>query len=206
MQADIGVELAPAVQSLSSRPELGLRHGHALGAVDFGESAGEDRLGFVIERAEQLRLPAVPYAGADRLDIGSGENGEQLHALDRLHHRCEVLDRHSVGKVARLRDRRHHEVNFDQPSHGFGLRRREAQPRAEAARDAGAGDRMVLDAALGDVVQEQRDVKQRAVLRLDRAHQLIGERASRCCARPRYRRGRRCSAADARPPCSGGTC
>ena len=53
---------------------------------------------------------------------------------------------------------------------------REAEPRAEAARDPRAGDRVVLDAALGDVVQEQRDVEQHAVLRLDRAHQVGGER------------------------------
>ena len=50
------------------------------------------------------------------------------------------------------------------------------EPRAEAPRDPRAGDRMILDAALGDVVQEQRDVEQRAVPRLDRAHQLGGER------------------------------
>ena len=39
----------------------------ALGAVDLGEAAGEHRLGLVIERAQELRLPAVPHAGADRL-------------------------------------------------------------------------------------------------------------------------------------------
>ena len=35
---------------------------------------------------------------------------------------------------------------------------------------------MILDAALGDVVQEQRDVKHGAVLGPDRAHQFVGER------------------------------
>ena len=43
------------------------------------------------------------------------------------------------------------------------------------AGDAGAGDRMVLDPALGDVVQEQRDIEQRAVLGQDLAHQVVGE-------------------------------
>ena len=52
----------------------------------------------------------------------------------------------------------------------------EAEPRAEAARDARAGDRMVLDPALGDVVQEQRDIEHGAMLRLDGAHQFVGER------------------------------
>ena len=43
------------------------------------------------------------------------------------------------------------------------------------ARHAGAGDRMILDPALGDVVQEQRDVEQLAMPRLNCSHQLVGE-------------------------------
>jgi hypothetical protein len=43
------------------------------------------------------------------------------------------------------------------------------------ARDAGAGDRVILDPALGDVVQEQRDVEQLAVPGLNGPHQLVGE-------------------------------
>ena len=175
MQRDIGVDLRRRpIRQLG--PELRLRHRDALGAIDLGEAAGEHRLGLVVERADELRLPAVPHARPDRLDVGGGQNGEQLHALDRLHHRGEILDRHPVGEIARLRDARHHQVHLDQPGDRLGLRRREAEPRAEAARDPRAGDRVVLDAALGDVVQEQRDVEQRAMLRLDRAHQLGGER------------------------------
>ena len=66
-----------------------------------------------------------------------------------------------------------------QPRDGLGVRRREAEPRAQPPRHPRAGKRMVLDAALGDVVQEQRDVEQHAVLRLDRAHQVGGERRVR---------------------------
>ena len=96
MQRDIGVDLGRRpVAELGA--ELGLRHGHALRAVDLGKPAGQHRLGFVIERANELRLPAVPHPGPDRLDVGGGENGEQLEALDRLHRRAEVLDRHAVG-------------------------------------------------------------------------------------------------------------
>ena len=43
------------------------------------------------------------------------------------------------------------------------------------ARHPGAGNRMILDPALGDIVQEQRDVKQLPVPRLDRPHQVVGE-------------------------------
>ena len=86
MQRDIGVDLGRR-PILELGPELGLGNGDALGAVDLGESAGEHRLGLVIERANELRLPAVPHARSDRLDVGGGEDGKQLHALDRLHDR-----------------------------------------------------------------------------------------------------------------------
>jgi hypothetical protein len=66
-------------------------------------------------------------------------------------------------------------VHFDEPGDGFGLRRREAQPRAEVARDPRADDGMILDAAFGDIVQEQRHVEQVPVPRLNGAHQLGGE-------------------------------
>ena len=54
--------------------EFGLRHGDALGAVDFREAAGEHWLGLVIKGAQQLRLPAIPHAGTDRADIGGRED------------------------------------------------------------------------------------------------------------------------------------
>ncbi len=44
---------------------------------------------------------------------------------------------------------------------------------AEAPCDSRARDRMVLDPALGDVVKEQRDIEQRAVLGQDFPHQVM---------------------------------
>jgi hypothetical protein len=49
---------------------------------------------------------------------------------------------------------------LDQPGDGLGLGGVEPKPRAELARDLRAGDRVILRAALGDVVQEQRDIEQ----------------------------------------------
>ncbi len=112
--------------------ELGLRHRDAARAVDLGEAAGQHRLGLVIERAQELRLPAVPHAGADRADVGGGQDGEELHALERLHDRAEILDRPAVGEVARLRDRRHGEMLLDQPGDGLGIGRRKVRSAGRA--------------------------------------------------------------------------
>ena len=65
---------------------------------------------------------------------------------------------------------------FDQPGDGLGVGRGKSEPRAEPPRHPRAGDRMVLDAALGDVVQEQRDVEHRAVAGQQLVDQLVGER------------------------------
>ena len=62
--------------------ELGLGGGDAAVAADLAVAAGQHRLGLVVERAQQLALPAVPDAGADRLDVGDGEDQEQLQPLE----------------------------------------------------------------------------------------------------------------------------
>src|SRR5215470_4644646 len=71
--------------------KLRLRDRDTLGAIDLREAAGEHRLGLVIERTDELRLPPVPDARTHRLDVGHGEDGEQFHALDRLHHLAEIF-------------------------------------------------------------------------------------------------------------------
>ncbi len=82
---------------------------------------------------------------------------------------------------------------------------REAEPRRQLARDFGAGDRMVLLAALGDVVQERGEIERRAMA--DRRQDLAGERML-LLEPARFDLGSGCRpcAADARRPCSGGTC
>ena len=96
------------------------------------------------------------------------------------------------------------QVVLDQPGDELGLVGGQAQARAEPARDLGAGDRMVLRPALGDVVQQQRqEQRPRSLMRrqdLARQRMVLGRRAGRCRdSTPIARTG-------ARPPCSGGTC
>src|ERR1700733_10325342 len=77
--------------------------------------AGQHRLGLVIERAYQLRLPAVPHAWTDAANVGRGQDRQKLHLLDRLNDGGEIFDGLAVRQVARLGDRRHHQMLLDQP-------------------------------------------------------------------------------------------
>ena len=54
----------------------------------------------------------------------------------------------------------------------FGDQRSEPEPGTEATRNACPGDRVILDPALGDVVQKQGDVQHPAMLRLELARVL----------------------------------
>ena len=72
------------------------------------------------------------------------------------------------------------QVIFDQPGDGVGLGGVEPEPRAEFAGDAGAGDRVILGAALGDIVEEQRHIEQPRVV--ERGQQLMGQRQLRAQA------------------------
>ena len=99
---------------------------------------------------------------------------QHFQAVERLHLFGEIDDRLAVVEIARLRDHRHGQMFLDQPGDRFGLLRRQAEARTELAGNLGAGDRMILRAALGDVVQEHGDEQRGAIL--DARHQLDGER------------------------------
>ena len=124
--------------------ELVLGGGDAAVAGDLAVAAGDHRLGLVVERAQELALPAVPHPRTDRLDVGDGEDQEHLQPVEVLHGRGEVENGLAVGKVARLRRDAHQEMMLDQPGDGLGLRRGQPEARPEPAGDARAGDRVVL--------------------------------------------------------------
>lgn len=174
MQPDIA--LAVLVGPVGERlGQTFARRRRALGARHFRETAGQEQLGLVIERAQQLALPAVPHPWPDAPDVADGEDQQELQPLDRLHDRGEILDGLAVVEVARLRRHRHGEVVLDQPGDGFRVRRRQPHMRADAPRDAGAGLGMVIRPALGDVVQQDGDIERLAAL-LQAGHQRMRQR------------------------------
>ena len=173
MQVEIALALGlrPVLQAPSQE---GPRLGQPLAARSGGEPARQDRLGLVVEGAQQLALPAVPDARPDGADIAHRQHQEQLHAVHGLHDLGEVVDGAPVCEVARLGDPRHGEMLLDQPGDELGLVRGEAETRTEPPRHLGAGDRVVLRPPLGDVVQEERYGENRHLL--DGRQELVGER------------------------------
>ncbi len=83
----------------------------------------------------------------------------QPQALQRLDDAGKVADCPRVGQVARLRERAHHEMVLDKPVDEFGFSGRQAQSRSEFAGNAGAENRVILRAALADVVQKSREIE-----------------------------------------------
>ncbi len=149
-----------------------LRLGDARLAVDRVIATLQHGLGFEIELAQQLRLPAVPDAGADGLDVDDGQDKEHFQPLGTLHQIGEVAHGARIGDVAALGDVGHHEMVLHQPGDRFRFAGTHAEARAETARDGGAGIRMILVAAFRDVVEEDRHVDR--VAALDLAHQFMG--------------------------------
>ena len=103
-----------------------------------------------------------------------GQDEQHLQPLERLHLLREGQDRLAFAEVAPLRRVGHDEMVLDQPGDGLGLRVAEAKARTERARDGGAGDRMIFDAPLGDIVQKQGDDERGSIV--DRQQNLAGER------------------------------
>ena len=122
-------------------------------------AAAEHDLGLPVERAQELTLPAVPYAGPDRANVGDGEREQHLQALLGLHDRGQRLGRLRVEEIAALRHVRHDQMPLDEPSDPLGIGGREAQSRTKLAGDLGAGERVIDCASLGDVVQEGREIE-----------------------------------------------
>ena len=163
VQVENGLELffIPVLKG-AGKVLAGLRHRAFL--VDLGKPAGQERHRGMIERAQQLPLPAVPHAGPYGADVAYGQDQQVFEPFCRLHGCREGLDGLAVGKIARLRGHAHGEVFQHQPLDQVRALLRKAEPWAQAARHLGAGDGMVFPPSLGDVVDQYRDVERLAVL------------------------------------------
>ncbi len=115
MALGVAVELGVG-PSRQRSPQRFLRRLHAGLAVDGRMAAAEHDFGFPIEVSQELRLPAVPHAGADRANVGDGERQQHPEALLRLDDRRQRFRCTRIGNVAPLRRVRHDQVPLDEPS------------------------------------------------------------------------------------------
>ena len=134
----------------------------------------KERLGRVIKRAQERTLPAGPCARTHRADVAGGEDHQEGETLGALHDLGEIARRIGVLDIARLGNLAHQKMVAHQPGDSIGFGSRQAKARAEFAGDGFAGLGMILGAALGDIVQEQRHIEQAGIGEM--GQQFVGER------------------------------
>ncbi len=117
----------------------------------------------VIELAQQRRLPAVPHLGPDRADVGDGQDQQQLQPLGRLHPVDEIAGSSAGSSMSSLKAvpliSRCQRTSQATVSVSSALK---PEARAELLRHLLAEHGMVAAAALGDVVQQHREIERAA--------------------------------------------
>ena len=164
---------AASGQPRKRRGERLLRGRDALPAAA-GIGARKRRVGLVIERAQELALPAVPDARPDRADVGGGHDQQQAQALGRLDHLGDVAHRLGIVGVALERGSAEQQMMAHQPRHGLHLLGAEAEPWPGPLDQARADLGMIAAAALAEVVEQHGDVQLGARQKI--RHQAGGER------------------------------
>ena len=112
-----------------ARPDCRRKIGQALGQVLLRQrdasatrrrdiASRHDGVGFIIELAQELALPTVPYAGAHSADIRNRQHQQETEHFQRLHSRHEIAHRLGIGDVTALRRVAHDEMVLDEPGHG----------------------------------------------------------------------------------------
>ena len=112
-----------------------------------------------VQVLEQLALPGVPHLGAGAADVGHREEVERGEPTRRAHEPGEGTDHFRVRQVFLLGDAAHRQMLAHQEFHQPRVFQPDAVRPAEAARLVGPELGMVAATALGDVVEQRRDVK-----------------------------------------------
>ncbi len=144
--------------------QCGLSLFDALGARNLGVATGNERFGFVVERAQKLAFPAVPDARPDGHDVCAGQQQKKLQPLGALHDVSERADRIGIGNITRMREVAHRQMLLNEPGDELGLGCCHAEARANLARDARTDGRVAFLSAFADVVDERRDEQRPAIL------------------------------------------
>ena len=82
------------------RAQRRLGGGNAIARSKLRVAAGHHRLSLVIERAQQLALPAIPHGRSNGADVRYRKNQQQFEALRALHDVGEIADCLGVANIA----------------------------------------------------------------------------------------------------------
>ena len=105
-------------------------------------------------------LPAVPHVRPHGPQVGRRQHVEHLQHFGRADLHGELHGQLLVGRVAAERQMVHQHVLVDEEPQRLGFVRREAQPPGGVGGDLHAHLAMIFQAALAQVVDQQRQVQQ----------------------------------------------
>src|SRR5205085_6084322 len=134
------------------------------------EPAGDYLDCSMVELAQQRRLPTIPHLRTDGANVRDSQHQEQLQSLRRLHALDKITDRLPITDIELEGGAAHQQVPAHQPGDRLGLLRGKPQTGAEFQSDLLAELRVIAATALGDIVQQHREIKSAAGH--DRRHQL----------------------------------
>ena len=144
-------------------PQGAGRIAHPVFAVHRFKPAFKRVGGLFVKLPQQHGLPVVPGPRPHATDIADGQHGQQVQPFARFHRLGKVAHGAGVADIAFLRHVGHQQMIAHQPFHRLAFLGIQPQPGGNAAGHLRANDRMILGAALADVVQKQRNVDDLAV-------------------------------------------
>ena len=119
----------------------------------------DQRQSFMIKRAQELPLPAIPDIGADGADIGDRQQQQQPKALGRLNDLGKVRDRLGIVKIAAKCRRAEQQMMPDQPGDGLDLVLAQAQSGPRLNDQIGTDLGMMAIAPFAEVMEEEGQIE-----------------------------------------------
>ncbi len=162
------------------------RRSPPIGPVAGGRIAGQVPHRTPIQVDQDLAFPIVPHAWPDRRQVGRREHQQHVEHLGRADFDGEPHHDLVVAGIAAKRQVRHDQVLVDQELQRLGLAQRQAQQLGGLVGDPQPHFAMILDEALAQIVDQQRQVQGPLLLDLaiDAGRSVPCRRQIRSPARP----------------------